>query len=379
MSKKRICLDSGHYGSTYNAGAVKGYYESAIVWKLTMLEKEYLERMGIDVVLTRTNIDDNPELTDRGRLAKGCDLFVSNHTNACDDPSVNRVSVIYLVDNNKTTIDEKSKEFATKIAPVVKKTMGVSTSKTYSKLATVDRDKDGKTNDNYYGVLHGAFMAGVPGVIIEHSFHTNPETCKWLMNDDNLKKLAKDCAEFMAKYVGVTGEVTNTTPAKTETVTSTKTDVKVGDVVTIKSGATYYSGKDVPSWVEKKQWIVREVKGDRVVIDKSADGSNAINSPINAKFLTVVKTSTTKKEVKASGYAQKFDEKVAGTYKTLENLNLRNGAGVNNRALCVIPKDTKVKCYGYYSVISGANWLSVQVTLGDVTYTGFCNAKYLKK
>lgn len=52
--------------------------------------------------------------------------------------------------------------------------------------------------------------------------------------------------------------------------------IKKGDVVRILSGATYYSGKAVPNWVAAKQWIVREVSGDRAVIDKSVDGKNAI-------------------------------------------------------------------------------------------------------
>ena len=203
MSKKRICLDPGHYGSKYNKGAVSGYYESAIVWKLTYMEKEILEKMGIEVVVTRTNITKDLDLIARGKMAAGCDLFVSNHTNSCDDSSVRRVSAIYLMDNNKTTIDEKSKEFAGKLAKVVKDTMGVDAYRTYSKKASTDRDKDGKLNDNYYGVLHGGFLAGVPSVIIEHSFHSNADTCKWLMNEDNLRKLAEACAKCMAEYVGV--------------------------------------------------------------------------------------------------------------------------------------------------------------------------------
>mgnify|MGYP003294948858 CR=1 FL=1 len=380
MSKKRICLDAGHY-SKYNPGVVKGYYESEIVWKLTMLEKELLEAMGIEVVLTRTDIDANPDLFTRGKTAKGCDLFVSNHTNACDDPSVNRVSVIYLVDNEKTTIDDKSKEFATKVAPVVKKTMGVSSSKTYSRLSDVDRDGNGKIDDNYYGVLHGAFTAKVPAVIIEHSFHTNADTCNWLMNDENLKKLAKACVKCMANFVGVTDKPVESEAPKIEIPTTTsKKDMNVGDVVTIKSGATYYSGKDIPTWVEKKQWIVREIKGDRVVIDKSTDGANSINSAVNIKDLTVVKVDAPTKEVKCTGYARSGpDDALAGAYVTTTNLNLRNNAGVANKSLCVIPKGTKVKCYGYYTITGGAKWLCVKTTVNNVTYTGFCNGNYLKK
>lgn len=222
MGKKRICLDPGHYGSKYNKGAVSGYYESAIVWKLTYMEKEILEKMGIEVVVTRTNITKDMDLIERGKKAAGCDLLVSNHTNACDDDSVRRVVGIYLMDNNKTTIDEKSKEFAGKLAKVVKETMGVDAYRTYSRKASSDRDKDGKKNDNYYGILHGGFLAGVPSIIMEHSFHTNAATCKWLMDEANLRKLAEACAKCMAEFVGVKPQTESKPAAKP--ATSTKVD-----------------------------------------------------------------------------------------------------------------------------------------------------------
>lgn len=308
MSKKRICLDPGHYGLKYNKGAVSGYYESAIVWKLTMLEKEFLEKMGIEVVLTRTDVNKDLEVGERGKLAKGCDLFVSNHTNACDTPSVNRVSVIYYVDRADTSADNKSKEFAGKLALTIKKAMGLKEYKTYSRLSSNDRDKNGKKDDNYYGVLNGAFSVRVPAVIAEHSFHTNPETCKWLMNDDNLEKLAKACAECMAEFLGVDTDVKE--PAKEQPVSKPTSPVR---------------------------------------------------------------------EVTCTGKASKFDEAVAGTYTTTSALHLRNGAGSTNRSLFVIPKGTKVKCYGYYSVVNGSKWFCIQFTLNNTKYTGFSNSTYLKK
>ena len=204
MAKKRICLDPGHYGSKYNKGAVDGYYESAIVWKLTMMEKEILENIGIEVVLTRHNINENPGLKDRGKMAAGCDLFVSNHTNACGTPSVTRAVTLYMTNRNDTNIDNISKDFASKLAQTIDKTMGGIGHQTYSKLSEYDLDGNGAKDDNYYGVLNGAFIAGVPGVIAEHSFHTNANSCKWLMNDNNLRKLAEACARCMAIQVGVT-------------------------------------------------------------------------------------------------------------------------------------------------------------------------------
>lgn len=77
-------------------------------------------------------------------------------------------------------------------------------------------------------------------------------------------------------------------PQKPAKPTATSS-VKKGDVVSIAKNATYYSGKDIPDWVVAKNWIIAETPdGDRVVINKSVDGKHAINSPINAKYLTVV-------------------------------------------------------------------------------------------
>lgn len=74
---------------------------------------------------------------------------------------------------------------------------------------------------------------------------------------------------------------------------STNVPVGVGDVVKIKTGVKYYGlSKVVPSWVTDKEWYVSDVKDDYVVIDKSVDGKNAINSPISRDHITVVKKNT---------------------------------------------------------------------------------------
>ena len=72
-----------------------------------------------------------------------------------------------------------------------------------------------------------------------------------------------------------------------------KSSIKKGDLVSIKKGAKYYTGKSVPSWVINTKWYVASVSGDRAVIDKSDDGLLSINSPINVSYLTVVKKTTT--------------------------------------------------------------------------------------
>ena len=85
--KLLVVIDPGHTGNTYNAGAVKGYYESKAVYDLSLYEKTALEKRGIDVILTRERNQD-PGLYERGQMAvkKGNGyanvLFESNHTDA---------------------------------------------------------------------------------------------------------------------------------------------------------------------------------------------------------------------------------------------------------------------------------------------------------
>lgn len=85
-------------------------------------------------------------------------------------------------------------------------------------------------------------------------------------------------------------------------------------------------------------------------------------------------------EVTAKHTADLFDKSLAGTYICTANVNMRHGAGsAKNAVITTIPKGTKVRCYGYYSLNGSAKWLYVQVTIDKVKYTGFCVKGYLKK
>ena len=212
VAKKKICIDPGHYGKYNRSPVVPEYYESDMVWKLSMLQKKYLEQLGIEVVLTRTNKDKDMALVSRGMASKGCDLFISNHSNACGSEPVNYAAIYHLSNDTTTDIDDLSKDFAKKIAPVIANVMGVGY-KILTRNAQSDRNKDGFKNDNYYGVLHGARMAGTPGLILEHSFHTNKAATLWLLNDDNLDRLARAEAQCIAEWL--LGTVPTPTPDPT--------------------------------------------------------------------------------------------------------------------------------------------------------------------
>lgn len=200
MSKIKICLDAGHVGSKYNQSpVVKTYYESAMVWKLHLKLKAELETRGFEVITTRADIDTDLGVYERGAASKGCNVFISLHSNACSTESVD-YPVVYRAYDNLNDVDVLALQIAKKIGEL----MGTNQA---GRTATRKNSAGGE----YYGVLRGARAVGTPFyMLIEHSFHTNTAATKWLSVDANLDKLAVAEAELLADYFGV-----NDTP-KTE-------------------------------------------------------------------------------------------------------------------------------------------------------------------
>lgn len=134
---------------------------------------------------------------------------------------------------------------------------------------------------------------------------------KWFAN--------KDCpgTYLYSRHAEIAAEVNSRLNASTANPSKSDTTVtfKKGDLVSLTSDAKYYNGSDVPRWVLAKKWYVKvDSKGDRVVIDKSEDGKNAINSPINVKYLKLVKATN------GAPYTVRVDT---------TNLNIRKGPGTN--------------------------------------------------
>lgn len=196
-----VCLDAGHYGKYNKSPVVPEYYESDMNWKLHLLLKAELEKYGIQVKTTRANKANDLALEARGKASKDCDLFISIHSNAASNESAKYVAAMYQVDDNCGATDEQSRMFALLFAEAVAAVMELPYN-TWSTKSSADRDGNGY-KDDYYGVLRGAHTVHTPGVIIEHGFHTNAATAKWLMIEANLKKLAVAEAKAIAEWFDV--------------------------------------------------------------------------------------------------------------------------------------------------------------------------------
>ena len=211
--KLSIMLDAGHYGN-YNRGANSRYWESKAVWDITEYMAEELETYeGVRIGKTRSDQTKDLAIYSRGKKAKGYDLFVSNHTNSSSSGKTDYPLVIVPYEHKFYDDNPKVKGIAKSLGNNMESIMNTNQDhriwkKTY--------EENGRTY-NWYGVIRGASAVGTPGIIIEHSFHSNLRICNWLLEQENLKEIAKEDAGIIARTYG----------AKKKTDDTAKIDVKI--------------------------------------------------------------------------------------------------------------------------------------------------------
>lgn len=198
----KICLDAGHYNKYNHSPVNQNYYESYFTWDFHLLLKDALQKYGIEVITTRDNQKNDLGLEARGRKSKGCDLFLSIHSNACDDPRQDHPLAC-------CTVTHKADELGQKLADTVAVVMDTNQNGRYINKS----QGDGR---DWYGVLRGAASVGTPGILLEHSFHTNLRATDWLLNKDNLKLMAEAEAKTIADHFGVSGKPKQDDPNKDE-------------------------------------------------------------------------------------------------------------------------------------------------------------------
>lgn len=144
---------------------------------------------------------------------------------------------------------------------------------------------------------------------------------------------------------------------------------------TIPVGWRYISGFIHPDYTAAAKEITKAEKAE------AKKHTSTQKEPVVSTPAKPAPTPTPTKEVTATSYAQKFSSNIAGTYKIIakDGLNMRNGAGTKYKIMTTIKYNTKVKCYGYYSLSGLTKWYFVTFTTNGVTYNGFVHSGYLER
>lgn len=129
--------------------------------------------------------------------------------------------------------------------------------------------------------------------------------------------------------------------------------LKPGVLVSIASDATYYNGSAIPSWVKSQRWYVSSIANDRVVIGKNESGNSDINSPIAAKYLTVVQNASAQPTVTFKPYLSKHS---AGTY-IYDIITERVIDTIKVSSVYTIVEQRVVNNIRYGKLKSGAGWV----------------------
>ena len=170
----KIMIDPGHANYYNPSTVVNGYYESVMTWTLSNYLKEELEALGVQADLTKTSLEDDPDLQPRGHMSAGYDFFLSVHSNATSYSSIDYPVAICYQNLDWTDIDDTSRAVGQLLTDKVTEVMETRQKGIiWQRLSDNDRDGNGVNDDEWYGVLCGARYVGTPGVLMEHSFHTN--------------------------------------------------------------------------------------------------------------------------------------------------------------------------------------------------------------
>lgn len=197
----KIMIDPGHYDHYNQSPVYSPYWESIMTWKLSNYLQRELQALGVHADLTKSSLEEDPLLNDRGFGSKGYDFFISVHSNAGAYESMDQPLAFCYQNLPWTTIDDTSRELGGLLAEKISDVMQTNQKGGIAQRAgTGDWDNNGIIDDEWYSVLFGARFVGTPGILLEHSFHTNYRATLWLYNDENLKTLAREEAEVIYDY-----------------------------------------------------------------------------------------------------------------------------------------------------------------------------------
>ena len=188
-----IVIDAGHGGRDNGCSGAKGTIESDINLDITKILKEYLETLGVDVVLTRadknglydSNVDNYKQSDMENRLKiindANPDMVISIHQNSFSDSSQRGAQAFYQEG------DSVSLAFAESMQ-----------SQLISQLPQARKE----CNDGDYYILKECKH---PSILIECGYLTNPEEESLLSSKDYQRKVAYSIMCGVVKYFNLSG------------------------------------------------------------------------------------------------------------------------------------------------------------------------------
>jgi N-acetylmuramoyl-L-alanine amidase len=217
LTVRTVMVDAGHGGRDSGARGVGGLYEKNVTLEVAKLLGKHLEKMGFEVLYTRTTDKYVPlEMRTAMANARKADLFVSVHCNAHGNPSSSGMETYSLnlastpgevrVAARENAVDPRRISDMQKILDELMHASKLTESREFAKSAhqtTLSQARkslnlrDRGVHEAPFYVLLGAKM---PAILVEIGYITNPTEGTKLRDEKYLDGLAKGIAEGVKGY-----------------------------------------------------------------------------------------------------------------------------------------------------------------------------------
>ncbi len=177
----KIVLDPGHTENV-NKGSHAAYREGTEMYHFSHILAEALRKLGHTVSVTRKSITDNPSLSERGKMAKDADLFLSLHS----DWATEENQVLIFDDHNPKYANAG---LANAFANSLGEYWNCSSKVVYRGFDDVWRKTPKAGISNYFGVLRAAYARS--NMLLELFNHRNASACEAFMKEDVKHSIAK--------------------------------------------------------------------------------------------------------------------------------------------------------------------------------------------
>ena len=137
-----------------------------------------------------------------------------------------------------------------------------------------------------------------------------------------------------------------------------KTEIKVGNLVKIASGAVYYGmTKQIPSWVTAQNWYVTGINGARVVLGKNESGATSLNSAVDAKYLTVIENAGAPVQKTFTPYTTSV--RAGTTVYQITNMQAKAVSVVKTAGVYTSTEEKTIAGVKYGYLKSGIGWINL--------------------
>jgi TonB family protein len=309
----RVVIDAGH-GGNFIGTQFNGVLEKNINLTIAKKIKSLASQYNVEVIMSRET-DITPGSNELQESLKyiadlpknnNADLFVSIHTNATGNEQEGKLQSsksgfeIYIP-RNSSEVYEGSLKFGSAMAEVIKSDYSI--------------EHELKQTPGDGGNIYILKNATVPALLIECGYMDNPADLKYLQDDRNLEKIARDILEGIRKYSMETTRYappivisTDSIPSDTTSMESIKKmdQIKIASInvdrnsrlitITTKDGKKLYAvitDEMIHSWDSAR--IVRDNASDLVNADQAVftkprivrDNASDLVNPDQAVFTKV--------------------------------------------------------------------------------------------